>query len=75
MLWIADGERHVLAFRAHHAVVDGEGFFASLCGGGSSTRRKEYTDRTDYTEKDGLPKVSSLGDAIETVQTHEKRST
>lgn len=28
VLWIADGERHVLAFRAHHAVVDGEGFFA-----------------------------------------------
>ncbi|HJU91497.1 MAG TPA: hypothetical protein VJ656_01075 [Pyrinomonadaceae bacterium] len=28
VLWIADGERHLLAFRAHHAVVDGEGFFA-----------------------------------------------
>lgn len=28
VLWIEDGERNVLAFRAHHAVVDGEGFFA-----------------------------------------------
>ena len=28
VLWIEDGDRHVLAFRAHHAVVDGEGFFA-----------------------------------------------
>ena len=28
LLWIADGERHLFAFRAHHAVVDGEGFFA-----------------------------------------------
>ena len=27
-LWITDDERHLLAFRAHHAVVDGEGFFA-----------------------------------------------
>lgn len=28
VLWIADDDRHLLAFRAHHAVVDGEGFFA-----------------------------------------------
>lgn len=28
VLWIADGDRNLLAFRAHHAVVDGEGFFA-----------------------------------------------
>ena len=27
VLWIANGDEHVLAFRAHHAVVDGEGFF------------------------------------------------
>jgi len=28
VLWIVDRERHLLAFRAHHAVMDGEGFFA-----------------------------------------------
>ena len=28
LLWITQGERNVFAFRAHHAVVDGEGFFA-----------------------------------------------
>jgi hypothetical protein len=28
LLWIADGDWNLLAFRAHHAVVDGEGFFA-----------------------------------------------
>src|SRR5262245_29392754 len=27
LLWIAQGEVHLFAFRAHHAVVDGEGFF------------------------------------------------
>ncbi|HET6972512.1 MAG TPA: hypothetical protein VFH96_00735, partial [Pyrinomonadaceae bacterium] len=27
VLWIASEDEHVLAFRAHHAVVDGEGFF------------------------------------------------
>lgn len=28
LLWIAKGSAHVFAFRAHHAVLDGEGFFA-----------------------------------------------
>ena len=28
VLWIGDGDRNLLAFRAHHSVVDGEGFFA-----------------------------------------------
>ena len=28
LLWIVDGDTNVFAFRAHHAVVDGEGFFA-----------------------------------------------
>lgn len=28
VLWIGDDDRNLLAFRAHHAVVDGEGFFA-----------------------------------------------
>src|ERR1700741_292209 len=27
VLWIASGDEHILAFRAHHAVVDGEGVF------------------------------------------------
>jgi hypothetical protein len=27
VLWIANGDENVLAFRAHHVVVDGEGFF------------------------------------------------
>ena len=27
VLWIANGDENLLAFRAHHAVVDGEGFF------------------------------------------------
>src|SRR5215510_5850690 len=28
LMWIADGDASLFAFRAHHAVVDGEGFFA-----------------------------------------------
>jgi len=28
ILWLADCDRNLLAFRAHHAVVDGEGFLA-----------------------------------------------
>jgi hypothetical protein len=27
LLWIAEGERHVLSFRAHHSVADGESLF------------------------------------------------
>ena len=27
VLWIGNGDENLFAFRAHHAVVDGEGFF------------------------------------------------
>lgn len=29
LLWLPDGERHLLAFRAHHAAADGQSFFAA----------------------------------------------
>ncbi|UCE04638.1 MAG: hypothetical protein JSW07_13550 [bacterium] len=45
LLWVSEQDRHILAFRAHHAVIDGEAFFdvciealsilAKLCGGHS----------------------------------------
>jgi len=40
LLWIPDGGTNVLGFRAHHAVVDGEGFFA-ICAEGLRTLAEE----------------------------------
>jgi len=67
VLWIASGDEHVLAFRAHHAVVDGEGFFG-VCAEAlrALAGKKEWA--TDRTDKDGFTKRASVSDAIGNVQ-------
>ena len=52
LLWIANGGTSLLAFRAHHAVVDGEGFFA-ICAEGLRTLAEV-----------SLPGVRCLGTAL-----------
>lgn len=64
VLWIPD--ENLLAFRAHHAVVDGEGFFR-VCA--EALRALAGKNRaTNYTEKDGFSKRVSVSDALGNVQ-------
>ena len=66
VLWIADGERHLLAFRAHHAVVDGEGFFAVCVEAVRVIAEGRTQIAQNYTE---TPKRSlKLTEALGTVQ-------
>jgi hypothetical protein len=66
VLWIADDERHLLAFRAHHAVVDGEGFFAVCVEAVRTLAEKRTQIAQNHTE---LPKRTlKLTDALGTVQ-------
>ncbi|HEU5460429.1 MAG TPA: hypothetical protein VFU83_08030, partial [Pyrinomonadaceae bacterium] len=68
VLWIADGERHVLAFRAHHAVVDGEGFFA-VCAEAvrGLAEKRTQIKRIDADSIRGNRNLN-LGDALKIVQ-------
>ena len=51
VLWIAHGDSNVLAFRAHHAVVDGEGFFA-VCV--EALRALVHLEATDCAAKTSI---------------------
>jgi hypothetical protein len=65
VLWIPD--ENLLAFRAHHAVVDGEGFFG-VCAEALRALADKNQEATDYTEKDGFTKRVGVRDAVENVQ-------
>lgn len=65
VLWIPD--ENLLAFRAHHAVMDGEGFFG-VCAEALRALADKSQVATDYTEKDGFTKRVGVRDAIENVQ-------
>ncbi len=65
VLWIRD--ENLLAFRAHHAVVDGEGFFG-VCAEALRALADKNQRATDHTEKGGFSKRAGVRDAIETVQ-------
>lgn len=68
VLWIANGDEHVLAFRAHHAVVDGEGFFG-VCAEGLRALAGKNQLATDHTDiKTRSSRTSSFVNAIESVQ-------
>ena len=67
LLWIANDQENLFAFRAHHAVVDGEGFFGvcveavrALAG------KKVTTDKTDL--KNGFTRAVKVKDALQRVQ-------
>ena len=66
VLWIAQDEIHLLAFRAHHAVVDGEGFFGVCAEALRALAGKVTTDNTD--PKNGFTRDVSVKDAFEKVQ-------
>lgn len=66
LLWIANDQENLFAFRAHHAVVDGEAFFGvcaeavrALAGAADQTDRKDGFTRT-VKVKDALEKVQQL---------------
>ena len=67
VLWIPDGARHLLAFRAHHAVVDGEGFFA-VCAEAVRALAEKSTQIAQIHTKQIRERSLNLGDAIQTVQ-------
>jgi len=67
VLWIATGDVNLLAFRAHHAVVDGEGFF-EICAEAlrALAGKTANTDSPDL--KNGLARTVGVRDALEKVQ-------
>jgi hypothetical protein len=68
VLWIASGDENLLAFRAHHAVVDGEGFFGVCAEALRALAGKNQlaTDQTDIKTRSS--RTSSFVNAIESVQ-------
>jgi hypothetical protein len=66
VLWIPN--ENFLAFRAHHAVVDGEGFFG-VCAEALRALADKNQRATDHTDKRyGFARSSSLVNAFENVQ-------
>jgi hypothetical protein len=65
LLWIARGDNNVLAFRAHHAVVDGEGFFA-VCA--EAIRKLVDLENTDLIADRRTSREISIIKAVRNVQ-------
>ena len=67
VLWIEEDQKNLLAFRAHHAVVDGEGFF-EVCAEAlrALAGKKLATDKTDL--KNESSRVVGVRDALQRVQ-------
>ncbi len=65
LMWIAEaGDRHLFAFRAHHAVVDGEGFMA-VC----AEAIRALVLYTDFTDASGSAfKRLRVREAVRSVQ-------
>jgi hypothetical protein len=64
LLWIAQGDSNIFAFRAHHAVVDGEGFFA-VCA--EAMRKLAAVETTDSSDQKPSREVS-LRKALQNLQ-------
>jgi len=69
LLWLAEGETNLFAFRAHHAVLDGEGFFA-LCVEAIRTLAGKHGSNPSLSASicGRSPKSLKVREAIETVQ-------
>ena len=68
VLWIAEGDANLLAFRAHHAVVDGEGFFG-VCAEALRALAGKKAVTTDNTDlKNGFTRAVKVKDALQKVQ-------
>ena len=66
LLWIAEADVHLIAFRAHHAVVDGEAFFGVCAEALRALAGKATTDNTDF--EDGFTRSAKVKDALQKVQ-------
>jgi hypothetical protein len=66
VLWIGNDQEHLLAFRAHHAVVDGEGFFGVCAAALRVLAGMRVT--TDNTDIDGSTPAVKIADALQKVQ-------
>jgi len=64
LLWIAQGDRNMFAFRALHAVIDGEGFFA-VCA--EAMRALVSLNTTDFTNAHEM-RNGSLTKAVRNLQ-------
>ena len=73
VLWIANNQENLLAFRAHHAVVDGEAFF-EVCAEAVRVLagKKVTTDKTDL--KNGFKRSAKAKDALQKVQELRKQA-
>src|SRR5687767_9200019 len=71
VLWIRNGDTNLLAFRAHHAVVDGEGFFA-ICV--EAVRVLAGKPATDSTDNAGSVRRVKVSEAVRNVQRLKKAS-
>jgi hypothetical protein len=72
LLWIAQDEVHLFAFRAHHAVVDGEAFFA-VCAEALRTLAGKAA-ATDNAEEEGFTRAVKVKDAWQKVQELRKQA-
>lgn len=75
LLWITEDQVNLLAFRAHHAVVDGEAFFAvcveavrALAGTATDDSHLKNEVTRAVTVKDALQKVQQLRKQAQTNQ-------
>jgi hypothetical protein len=65
LLWIAERGASLLAFRAHHAVVDGEGFFA-VCA--EAVRKLVSLETTDSVDGQKTSRETSVRKAFQNLQ-------
>lgn len=65
VLWINEDSMNLLAFRAHHAVVDGEGFFG-VCAEALRVLAGKVT--TDHTDEGGFSRNMKVKGALENLQ-------
>jgi hypothetical protein len=65
LLWIAEGEANIFAFKAHHAVVDGEGFFAVTV---EAMGKLVSLEGTDFTDGQKMLRETSVTKAFRNLQ-------
>jgi hypothetical protein len=76
LMWKAEGDVNLFAFRAHHAVVDGEGFFAVSAEALRTLVALETTETTNFTNGQQTLRETSVRKAFRNLQElrHSKQS-
>jgi hypothetical protein len=72
LLWISEGDANLVAFRAHHSVVDGEAFFEVCAEAVKALAGKATTDYADL--KSGFTRSAKVKDALQKVQELRKQA-